>query len=579
MNFLANNDKLSSILTHSEERFRIPRFQRPYSWTEDEINDFWNDLILSSKEENYFLGSVILNYETYNDCKVVDIIDGQQRILTSTILLAVLRDVSLSLDENFSKEIHRQSIVVKVGLHGESKPRIEVGESAKDFFEKYIISGEFNILETKATTAEQKKILNNYSNLKDKVDKKLSNFDELSKKINCIESIYKQLTNLTIIKVRIESEEDAYEIFETTNARGVALSVADLIKNVVFKNIREKDHRDLAKEDWSYIEKTIEETKTDVKRFIRYYWISKEEFVSDKGLFRAIKQKTVDWEEFLNDLKLNSDIWDLIHNAKSHEDFTDYNPPNKHSVAGKLFSSINALKIMGVMQHKALLLSIFRNYSSLGVNPTGLIEFIEKFTFQYSTISKGQTNSVERIYSSYARKIEEVVKEGVKVDANIQTLFHRIKDDLKALLPNEEEFMNGFEDISYKKLELARYILERINSHHQITREHKIDYANVNIEHILPQKPDSDWGVDSSAIKGYVHKLGNLTLIDKRKNSTIQNKVLSEKLEDLRTSEIAITKEFVKYIDENPEVIWNEEQINKRQRGLAEIAYRHIWKI
>ena len=573
MKFHANNDKLGCILASREERFRIPRYQRPYSWTEDQINDFWNDLIASSKGDNYFLGSVILNYESYGDDKVVDIIDGQQRILTSTILLAVLRDITQPLDEELSNSIQRQSIYMEDGVRRIYQPRVEVGESAKEFFEKYIQSREVSILDSKPQYSEHRKILNNYKLLKEKVESELDRIDEVNKKIEWITNLYSQIDDLSIIKVRIESEEDAYEIFETTNARGVDLSVADLIKNVIFKNIPERGNRDSAKEKWSYIEQKIEGTGTEVKRFIRYYWISKEAFVSDKRLFRTIKQNTLNWEKFLDDLVDNSEKWDLILNSSSYEDLVDYQK------ADKLYASLNALKLMGVIQHNALLLSIFRNYKYLGLNPLNLIEFIEKFTFQYSAISKGQTNRVEKIYSRYARDIEDVVKEGVDINKRIQTVFHNIKAELKTILPYEEEFISNFNEVSYSKRELSRYILGRINNYLQKTNEHKIDYNNVNIEHILPQKPESDWGLKKSDIKGYVNKLGNLTLLDKRLNSKIQNTVLAKKIPHLRESELAITKKFIENLENSENPVWDEEQINNRQKNFAEIAYHQIWKI
>jgi len=269
----------------------------------------------------------------------------------------------------------------------------------------------------------------------------------------------------------------------------------------------------------------------------------------------------------------NAEKWDLILNSSSYEDLVDYQKSDK------LYASLNALKLMGVIQHNALLLSIFRNYKYLGLNPLNLIEFIEKFTFQYSAICKGQTNRVEKIYSRYARDIEDVVKEGVDINKRIQTVFHNIKAELMTILHYEEEFISNFNEVSYSKRELSRYILGRINNYLQKTNEHKIDYNNVNIEHILPQKPESDWGLKKSDIKGYVNKLGNLTLLDKRLNSKIQNTVLAKKIPHLRESELAITKKFIENLENSENPVWDEEQINNRQKNFAEIAYHQIWKI
>src|SRR3989339_2210544 len=93
--FDAEDKTLTDILM-GKEKYRIPRYQRPYSWTIDEVSDLWNDL---KEKESVFLGSFVFNYEKYNEDGFVEVIDGQQRLITLTILMAVLRDLYRDLGE------------------------------------------------------------------------------------------------------------------------------------------------------------------------------------------------------------------------------------------------------------------------------------------------------------------------------------------------------------------------------------------------------------------------------------------------------------------------------------------------
>ena len=98
-----------------------------------------------------------------------------------------------------------------------------------------------------------------------------------------IKVIRNKLADLIVIRVVIESESDAYEIFETTNARGVDLSVADLLKNLIFRNMKVKVDKDDAKETWQHIGSNVEASGNGgLQRFLRYYWLSKQKFVQEK---------------------------------------------------------------------------------------------------------------------------------------------------------------------------------------------------------------------------------------------------------------------------------------------------------
>jgi len=156
-----------------------------------------------------------------------------------------------------------------------------------------------------------------------------------------------------------------------------------------------------------------------------------------------------------------------------------------------------------------------------------------------------------------------------------------LEKELKEISPNKDFFISQFKEISHKNTEqsrkLIKYILGKIDNSYRLTKEEVIDFDNVNIEHLLPQKPGKDWGLKISEIKQYVNRLGNLTIIDKTINSIAGNKKMQEKVEILTTSRLPINRRLIEEIVAN-NYQWDEDMINKRQEQLAETAWETVWK-
>src|SRR5436853_4183361 len=132
---LEAHDRPLSVVLFSQRKYRIPRYQRPYSWDIDQVSQLWEDLTTS--EEPYFLGSLIFNTESEEQEKYIDIIDGQQRLLTITILTAVLRDFAKELDPIKAKLYQRHDIAHE-DRDGIESYRILPADTIAAYFLKYI---------------------------------------------------------------------------------------------------------------------------------------------------------------------------------------------------------------------------------------------------------------------------------------------------------------------------------------------------------------------------------------------------------------------------------------------------------
>lgn len=579
--FDAEDKLLSDILT-GKEKYRIPRYQRPYSWTTDEVSDLWSDLV---EEESAFLGSFVFNYEKYQEEEFVEVIDGQQRLITLTILMAVLRDVYKELGEQRKANLTQDTIAHKHPITGEETYRLRCGDTLNEFFRKNIQKEDANINSTNSRRKEEKAIKENYKFLKGKVEDELNQVANIIKKIEYVDSLKRKVFDFKIIWIRIENDEDAYSIFETVNARGADLTAADLLKNYLLSKLpKEEEGIDIAKETWSIIEENIESAKgpLNVSKFIRYYWLSKYFLVSEKKLYKEVKRTIRDPRDFLSDLSKASEYYykiasDSTAAADWTEDFEDRKDKKLAKKMGqKISEAMNGLRVINITQCYSLFFCLLMNKEKINFDFSEIFKTIEKYHFAYSAICKLSGNVVERLYFNTSRDIQEALKEKNKEKRNrsIQKILADFKNKLE--YPKKEFFVEKFTDLEYKNYPLIIYILSNIERAKGKTEENQINFTKVNIEHILPQNP-TEWSLTKRDIHDYVNNLGNLTLIAKTINGTMGNKPLKEKTALFEESRLNINKELVDKF-KTSQYTWGEKEINARQKELAEFAYDVVWK-
>ena len=553
----------------------MPRYQRPYSWTTDEVSDLWNDL---KEEDSTFLGSFVFNYEKYNEDKFVEVIDGQQRLITLMILLAVLRDLYKELGDEEGANLTQNLISHKDQITRIEDYRLKCGDSLNNFFMENVQKKNSDVLSANPKRKELKAIKENYKFLKEGISAELQLIKDKARKIEYLNNLKKKIFDFKIIWIRIENDEDAYSIFETVNARGADLTAADLLKNYLFSKLpKREDGIDTAKETWSTIEDNIESAKgpLNVSKFIRYFWLSKYSFAQEKKLYKEVKKNISDPSNFLADISNASEYYykiasDSVGVNDWAEDFED------KKIAQKIVETLSGLRVMGITQCYSLLFCLLLNKDKIGFDFSEIFKTIEKYHFAYSAVCKLSGNVVERLYFNTSKEIQEALKipDGKKRIQNIQRALSNFKTRLE--YPTKEFFIEKFMDIEYKNYQMVIYILSNIEKAKGQTDEHTVNFTKVNIEHILPQDP-KEWSLDKKDVKDYVNKLGNLTLISKKINGPMGNKPLKEKVKLFKDSKLNVNKELLEKF-KLLKYKWNEEEIEKRQREIAEYAYDVVWK-
>lgn len=591
--FKASNKKYYESFFNKDFVFEIPRYQRPYSWSADQVNELWEDL---NSEHPGFFGAFMLNRYKIEKEKIMEVIDGQQRLLTITMLIAIIRDLLNEYSEEFKdndlKELsdlyHKEAIGKP--MHDDKgtityKYYVKPSESFEEVYKIYVqdrgndISGAM----VGKRGSESYLLKNNYLLLKEKILNKLIKSDKKKASIKAkLASLYTKIKNLVIVQIEIENEAQAYEYFETVNARGLDLSVADLLKNQIFRQVR-PDTTDIAKEIWAEILQNIEQANTSMKEFLRHHWASKYEYVPDRKLYLGIKQKFVQkqkkWEDFLMELHESSEIYKDLINGEKSQLLKWIQDKNK---TAKIYQSLRSIRYTKAKTWTVIFLCFLRNYSEIPIDLTRFFKRFERFIFTYYTVLDLPGNWFFNKMYSFAQEIEDLVK-NQRSKEKFNQLIGRLEKQFHSQKPMKGEFKKGFIEIKYKDNSEGRgqirYVLDEIENHFGFHAE-GYNEENVSIEHILPQDPQK-WGLKKSDVKDFIDKIGNLLLVAKEHNGQMQNKRISEKLKILKKSNFTLAKELVKKIKNKNwdfKTIENKnfEAIEKRGNHLAEIAHK-IW--
>jgi len=522
-NFNKTEDYTFAKLCNTFTSFEIPNFQRPYAWTNKNLQDFWSSII--ENEENYFIGNVVAV-----DSTPLKIIDGQQRLTTISLLLCALRDsyIELSPGNKYDEQlIQQRKDEINLYLFWDdldevpkiTYKRLKLGKKIyQDVFEK-IIDNRIDEINLKEIGDNERRILNNYKILKTFIKKFIKNLE-----ITRLDEIKNKILKLQVITIVCDSDNDIYGIFEGFNSTGLGLSVADLIKNALLKfSSTDKIKSENIESQWGELEELFEETSTaKFPKFLRYQWISENGYVSMSGLYEKIK---------LNKMKSIDDI--EIYVNKIFDDGKTYigmvydKKSNLLNIPKNIKKEIFEFRYLRNEQVYEILLSWCRLYKNNLLKEVFLIESLKRlwtFAVRAKFVSINPSD-YEKIFSNHCGDIAK----SNKPEENIKVLFEK----LKPLVNNKKQFTdNILLDVKYgrdNKL-ISKLYIDLMNQDNP-----EIVQSKPEIEHILPQSPNK-WGLEKIDIKDYVNKIGNLTLLFGEYNREIGNEKIDIKKEIFKKS-------------------------------------------
>jgi len=279
------------------KRYKIPEFQRDFSWRTENWEDLWQDIIdiYDDKEAVHYMGAIVLQNTT--DKKTFIVVDGQQRITTlSLFVLAIVKNlkdlVSEGIDVENNKERIKKILDNYIGEKSISdlyyKSKLTLNENNDSFYQSRILEFKEPVNYAKLRDSE-KLIYDSYKFFCDKIATHFS--DELNGK-TLGEFIEKTLDGLVFIQITVDDDLSAYTVFETLNARGVELTTTDLLKNYLFALVaplgKTGSEFKILKENWQTITDIVGLSK--FPSFLRFYLNSKQNIVRKERLFKEIKK-------------------------------------------------------------------------------------------------------------------------------------------------------------------------------------------------------------------------------------------------------------------------------------------------
>ena len=493
-----NLDKLFT----DEYEFVIPEYQRPYTWGVEHAVQLLVDLqeaLERDLDEPYFLGSIVLVKDAQSPR--AEVIDGQQRLVTLTLLLAVLRDIVE--DPSLRKDIHER--VEKPAVEWEekpAKPRLTLRRRDIEFFYQYVQKSDatedvVRLSNNLAVTESQRAIRDNVKALREQL------FDWTR---NDLANLYKMLRDRTmLVVVSTPDLNSAYRIFNVMNARGLPLLPSDIFKSQVIGEISESSRREYA-DRWESLEQEL----------------GREEFGTLFVYIRAILTQAHATRNLL------SEFPEHILSKWQGEAFIDevLEPYAQADVrlraqdfhGGPLWESVNNwLKRLSQLNNNDWRPVALWALKEHGDDPKFLNAFFEKLERLAASML------VRRLYRNVRlTRYMALLKQLIAGHGLRSTEFELSEDEKKATREQLDS-----EIYSSSSTALPKYVLLRLDSILADDPGVSYDHKTISIEHVLPQNPKEgsqwlEWFSDDD--RGWwTHRLGNLVLLNKKKNSQARN--------------------------------------------------------
>ncbi|GAA9552543.1 hypothetical protein UBN56_14240 [Helicobacter pylori] len=562
--------------------FEIPSYQRGYAWQKEQLKDFWNDLEHVSKlgDKFHYMHSLTLReLENEFESSAFEIIDGQQRLATSLILLGLLAKTTQNKDPKYS--LINLEPILSYKYYGLSEAFRAIMEEEKD-------------LEAFKTSFYAKNLIDAYAFFKEKISD--TPVETLEKMFDAL--IKKMLFSVVELN---DNRIDPFSSFETINNRGKDLSTLELLKN----RLHFVAHKICDEEDLENLQNEINDTYTRIyydlrffedkhlegflKHFVAYYYGEKGDF--KKRLlemeFNAHKRYTDntnfdDEYERIDDLlfylSYSSKVWNFLHTLDDEELRIEITP--------KMCGLLDKMRRLNALSDNAflpLLLSLLtiqlagisgskQPYSTQELE--GLLEYLERFGFLIYGVAGKNTAKNEWIELAF-KAIQAYRFWGDKISiedlpALEKNFFNRQGNSALELL---EESIHSKKNTEkwYKWGKALNYLLYEYELHHNPETTLNFNGSIESIEHILPQKPDQGYSAKEknwAKNPNIVHALGNLLLMAKNANSSLSNKPFDEK-----------RKEYLKGSYSEKEVAKNAsfgvEQIKERSEKLLDFLIAH----
>lgn len=543
----------------SDFEYVIPAYQRPYAWTIDQASELFDDLFSfysSEPDDGYFLGSIVLIKQ--EGTPYAEVIDGQQRLTTLTILLAVLASTMTGGQRDTLCKY-----ILEPGNEFEgllSKPRLTLRERDRDFFLKYVQQLNFEelfSLDSKRLDNESRlNIKKNASLFNDRISKIFMNEDNSIKKFVAF-----ILQRCFLVAVSTPSQQSAFRVFSVMNSRGLDLQPTDIIKADIIGQLKTEQEREKYNIRWEDME--VELGRGGFNDLFTYV----------RMIYAKEKAKRILLEEFREHvLSKVPDPNDLVNILESYSNALFIVKQSEY-VASSNAEIVNGyLRWLNRIDNSDWMPTAIQFLSNKKDDSQYVAWFFQKLERLASYMHVCALNINERI-ERYSRVLSELESE------------HSFENPIKSIDLTDDEKSKMYTELSGNIYELTprrrNYIILRLDS---FLSDGGALYNDsiLTIEHVLPQKvnPDSEWAelwIDQDERKAWVHKIANLIPLNRKRNSQAQNYDFKIKKEAYFLGKTGVSS-YVLTTQVLKEEQWTVDVLKNRQELLLSI-FKDNWHL
>jgi uncharacterized protein with ParB-like and HNH nuclease domain len=579
-----------------EGKVKIPFFQRTYVWDKDN----WEGLLseLSNETKGHFLGSIILKQlpTSSGEPKQLEVVDGQQRLTTLSILLKVLYDsFPKEIKESCKSEIWPILFYRKDYTITNYEIKIEHSKVDADVYEEVInanITGNSPI-DLDSVNENSHKIFRCYKyflrSLQDKSE------DERK---NLLNTILNPENKMLVVIDLVEASDDEQAIFDTLNTAGIRLSPAEIIKNALFQKVIKVESKDTAiclyNETWEKTFLADEDTakyweterltgrlkRDNIEILLHCIAAIKGFFDPDKHTLSNLSKLYKEEIERKNSKEeLKAFINEIIEYANIYQEkFPAFDKSTLFSFEDSINRLFHILEVLEISTFYPFILFCFKKYKNKEDPIVNMLANLEKFIVR-RMIAQQETKNYNKYCKEFITKPDSILE--------------KLKET------TDDQISNGLRSISNKNSALLLFWVElnrrNIDRRYDI-KELKYTYS---LEHIMPQKWEEHWKdipkkynadgsemTDDEAKKDRYNKIywvGNMTLLTSSLNSALRNYVFEKKMNGegrkkgiKAYADLSITKDDIVTPFENGNTVWDENKIIARTANIGK-EINQIW--
>ncbi len=571
----ANDTSIKSLI-EGVKQFLIPVYQRTFAWNPDErktkamtVVKMWDDIheLLDNDEgEIHFFGSIVTMpaMSSASEVSKFIVIDGQQRLISTSLLLAAIRDTAKEAKVQEGSHAHfveklEEGFLLNRLREGEEKYKVVPTRSDKEYYFS-IVNGEEPVL------FRDSKIARAYRFFLDRVRKEIdgkTDPKEIGSSLDRLQNVL--LNRLRIVDVRLDADDDPHDVFESLNYTGIPLSNWDLVRNYILMHY--KDPKKQEEMYFNLVRRVEDNIKHNDEEFLRDFINMKGKVTTSRNIYNGFKSLTpysktntsTDWEMSMKELLDISEIYRTLVNTEEIENT-------------KLRDLINfTTGRLKITTHFPVLMKLFKLYNDRTINNnqlTSSVEIVTSYLLRRSLSYSSQ--GLNKFFPGVAASLTK--------DSETQLRDIMTKGSYAA--PDDRKFIETLkqEEVGYFNAEVVKYLLYTLEK--SINKEAP-GLEHLQLEHIMPRTLDEDWKNDlgpewDRIHREFIDKLGNLTLTGY--NQELQNFSFAKKKAGNKgkngysSSSIQITKELTHYDK------WGEEEISKRGEELSNRIAK-MWKI